>query len=127
MWDMMRDVAVKAGWLTARSRPSFSRDIVPVFRRLAGLQWVNAGFAAGFGWEGAVDLTSPSAIARLGDPGAAYQDLRRGVANAFRRFDVDSWSPKPWPWLYGGRNEHSAGRDTAAERGAQRPAAGDAG
>jgi hypothetical protein len=101
MWDPMRDVAVKAGWLAAPSRPSFSRDILPIFRRLAGLQWVNAGFAAGFGWEGAVDLISRSAIARLGDPGAAYQDLRRGVANAFRRFDVDSWSPKPWPWLYG--------------------------
>ena len=101
MWDLMRAVAVTAGWLAAPSRPSFSRDILPVFQRLAGLQWVNAGFAAGFGWEGAVDLTSPAAIARLGDPGAAYLDLRRGVANAFRRFDVDSWSPKPWPWLYG--------------------------
>ena len=68
MWDLMRDVAVKAGWLAAPSRPSFSRDILPVFQRLAGLQWVNAGFAAGFGWEGAIDLTSPSAIARLGAP-----------------------------------------------------------
>ena len=111
----MRDVAVKAGWLAAPSRPSFSRDILPVFQRLAGLQWVNAGFAAGFGWEGAIDLTSPSAIARLGDPGAAYQDLRRGVANAFRRFDVDSWSPT---LALRGRHEHSAARDAAAERAA---------
>ena len=29
------------------------------------------------------------------------QEIRRVLANSFRRFDVDSWSPMPWPWLYG--------------------------
>jgi hypothetical protein len=101
LWDLMRDVAVTAKTLPAPARPSFSKDILPIFQRLAGLQWVNAGFAAGFGWQGAFDLTSPEAVARLGDPGAAHQDLRRTIATAFRRFDVDSWSPKPWPWIYG--------------------------
>jgi L-Lysine epsilon oxidase N-terminal/L-lysine epsilon oxidase C-terminal domain len=101
MWDLMRDVAVKATMLTAPPRPSFTDDILPIFQRMAGLQWVNAGFAAAFGWEGAFDLTSAEAVSRLSDPGAARKQLRRTVANAFRRFDVDSWSPKPWPWLYG--------------------------
>lgn len=48
-----------------------------------------------------IDLTSPAALGRLSDPAATHQQLRQTIANAFRRFDVDSWSPKPWPWLYG--------------------------
>lgn len=101
MWDLMRDVAIKAGTLPAPCQPSFTHDILPIFQRLAGLQWVNAGFAAGFGWGGAFDFSTPEAIARLNDRGPAMQEVRRVLANAFRRFDVDSWSPKPWPWLYG--------------------------
>ncbi len=56
MWDLMRDGAITAGTLAAPIRPSFTRDILPIFQRLAGLQWVNAGFAAGFGWQGAFDF-----------------------------------------------------------------------
>lgn len=101
MWDLMRDVAIKAGTLAAPVRPSYSSDILPLFRRLAGLQWVNAGFASGFGWKGLVDFTDEAILARLGDNGPAGRELRRVVANQFRHFDVDSWSPAPWPWLYG--------------------------
>ena len=46
MWDLMRDVAISAGMLPKPARPSFERDIRPIFERLARLQWVNAGFAA---------------------------------------------------------------------------------
>ncbi len=101
MWDLMRDVAIKAGLLAAPTRPSFSRDILPIFQRMSGLQWVNAGFAAGFGWNGMVDFSTPAGLGRLADRGPAAQELRHTIANSFRRFDVDSWSPKPWPWLYG--------------------------
>ena len=101
MWDLMRDTAIKGGLLAAPKRPSFTHDILPIFQRLNGLQWVNAGFAAGFGWRGAFDLATPDAIARLADPGPANQEIRKVVSNSFRRYAVDSWSPKPWPWLYG--------------------------
>ena len=101
MWDLMRDVAIKAGTLARPGRPSFARDIQPIFERLNGLQWVNAGFAAEFGWKGAIDLTSPERLAQLADTGPATKEIRKVVANAFRRFALDSWSPKPWPWLYG--------------------------
>ena len=101
MWDLMRDVAIKAGTLACPPRPSFTDDILPIFRRLAGLQWVNAGFAAGFGWKGMVDLTSEQALSRLSDNGPAGNELRKAIANQFRSFAVDSWSPVPWPWLYG--------------------------
>jgi hypothetical protein len=101
LWDLMRDVAIEAGMLAAPERPSFTRDILPLFERLSGLQWVNAGFAAGFGWEGTFDLTTPEALARLGSNGPAERELRRTVNNSFRRYEVDGKSPKPWPWLYG--------------------------
>ena len=101
MWDLMRDVAITAGQLPAPTRPSFTSDILPIFERLAGLQWVNAGFAAGFGWDGAFDLTSPEALARLSSASPAVREQRRVVANNFRTFARDGQSPIPWPWLYG--------------------------
>ncbi|MET3134538.1 hypothetical protein AAKU55_004838 [Oxalobacteraceae bacterium GrIS 1.11] len=101
MWDLMRDVAICAGSLPRPTRPSFTFDILPIFQRMAGLQWVNAGFASGFGWKGANDLTSPEALARLSDGGGANAELRHVIANQFRENAVDGISPKPWPWLYG--------------------------
>ena len=101
MWDLMRDVAIKAGMLAKPARPSFTHEILPIFVRLSGLQWVNAGFGAAFGWQGALDLVSPERLRELADPGPAKKEIRKVVANAFRRYPVDSWSPKPWPWVYG--------------------------
>ena len=85
----------------APGRPSFTRDILPIFERMAGLQWVNAGFAGGFGWEGAFDLTSPDMLKRLSSTSPAYREQRRVIYNNFRNFQTDSYSPVPWPWLYG--------------------------
>ena len=101
MWDLMRDVAIASGTLAAPVRPSYTLDILPIFQRLAGLQWVNAGFASGFGWNGLTEFTDPTFLARLGDNRPAERKLRQVVANQFRVFDIDSWSPVPWPWIYG--------------------------
>jgi hypothetical protein len=101
MWDLMRDVAITAGKLAAPMRPSFEDDLRPIFERLSDLQWVNAGFAAAFGWEGPFDLASPRWLARLSDPTSTNRETRLVIANSFRDFAVDAWSPKPWPWLYG--------------------------
>ncbi len=101
MWDLMRDVAISDGKLAAPARPSFTSDILPIFQRMAGLQWVNAGFAAGFGWKGMFDISDPALLARLGDNGPAEREFRKVIASQFRDFTVDSWSPTPWPWLYG--------------------------
>ncbi len=101
MWDLMRCLAIQNNALPAPVRPSFTFDILPIFERMAGLQWVNAGFAAGFGWKGAFDLTSPEALARLSSNGPAEREKRKVINKAFRRFDEDAWAPTPWPWLYG--------------------------
>ena len=108
MWDLMRDLAVREGWLSRPARPSFKDDILPIFERLAGLQWVNQGFAAGFGWKGLFDLT-PAVVARLASTAAADAAWRKGIANRFRAspeekaqaVQADGTSPEPWPWIYG--------------------------
>jgi hypothetical protein len=101
MWDLMRDVAVKAGQIPAPPRPSFARDIQPILERLSRLQWVNAGFAAAFGFGAPSDLAAPERLAQLASPAPAAQEMRRVIANQFRVVDRDAWSPVPWPWLYG--------------------------
>jgi hypothetical protein len=101
MWDLMRDVAIQAGTLPKPPRPSFTQDIYPVFERMTQLQWVNAGFAAGFGWNAPSDFTRSEWIARLNDRSLANMETRRVLKNSFRHQDVDASSPVPWPWLYG--------------------------
>jgi len=101
MWDLMRDVAIKAGMLPKSSRPSFDNDIRPLFERLSRLQWVNAGFAAAFGWKAPNDFTRPEWMARLASPTPDAKETRQAIANHFRVFDRDAWSPTPWPWGYG--------------------------
>ena len=101
MWDLMRDLAITAKTLKAPARPSFQNDIRPLFERLAHLEWVNAGYAAAFGWKGPLHFTDPEWLKRLADPSPALQGTRLSLANQFRVFDRDAWSPIPWPWLYG--------------------------
>ena len=44
--------------LARPERPSFTKDILPIFERMTNLQWVNAGFAAAFGWGGQFNYTT---------------------------------------------------------------------
>ncbi|UQA56863.1 LodA/GoxA family CTQ-dependent oxidase [Polyangium aurulentum] len=101
MYDLIRDVAIQAGQLPKPRRPSFDRDIRPILERLSRLQWVNAGFAAAFGWKGPFDLASPEWLERLSRPSAADRATRHMLANQFRALDRDGAAPSPWPWLYG--------------------------
>lgn len=101
MWDLMRDTAIKAKWLTPPACPSFDKEIRPIFERLSNLQWVNMGIGAGFGWKGPNHFVTPEWLKRLADKSHRNHELRRTIANQFRNFDRDSWSPTPWPWQYG--------------------------
>lgn len=101
MWDLMRDVAITAGTLPRPVRPSFENDIRPLFERMTNLQWVNAGFAAAFGWNGPNNLSTDEWLEKLSRPTSDTREMRRTIANQFRNFMRDSYSPVPWPWLYG--------------------------
>ena len=110
MWDRIEDVRqefindlVPPMTPPARKPPSFTRDIRPIFQRLSMLQWVNAGFAATFGWKGPYDFTSPEWIAKLASKSQepSQVELRRTLYHHFRQPDRDSLSPLAWPWIYG--------------------------
>jgi hypothetical protein len=101
MWDLMRDTAIQACLLAQPTMPSFTHDILPIFERMTHLQWVNAGFASAFGFGGAFNFTTPEWLHKLSDNGPANRELRKNLANQFRRFERDAWSPVPFPWLYG--------------------------
>ena len=102
MWDLMRDIAVQAGMLERPVRPSFMKDILPIFERMTNLQWVNAGFAGAFGWGGQFNYTSEEWVRKLGDPSSANYEMRRTISNNFRRYDVSgAEAPQLWPWMYG--------------------------
>jgi len=102
MWDLMRDVAVQSGMLAKPKRPSFSKDILPIFERMTNLQWVNAGFAAAFGWGGQFDYTTAEWVKKLNNPSSANFEMRRTISNNFRRYDVSgAEAPQLWPWMYG--------------------------
>jgi hypothetical protein len=101
MWDVMRDTAITAGLLPQPSLPSFMQDILPVLQRLTDLQWVNAGFAATFGFGGLSNFRNAKLLRKLSNLGTVYRQLRKNIANQFRQFERDAWSPLPLPWLYG--------------------------
>ncbi|CAH0335458.1 hypothetical protein FVB9288_01103 [Flavobacterium sp. CECT 9288] len=102
MWDLMRDVAVSSGMMPCPVRPSFTKDILPIFERMTNLQWVNAAFAAAFGWGGQFDYTTSKWKVRLNDPSSANIEMRRTISNSFRRYGTSgAEAPQLWPWLYG--------------------------
>jgi hypothetical protein len=101
MFDLLTDVYIQRGWLEFPARVSFARDILPILRRLIGLQWVNQGFAAQFGWGAPNDFLDPAYLRRLSSAGPDHAELRREIYNVFRKIDRDGMSPVPWPWVYG--------------------------
>lgn len=85
--------------------PSFTDDILPLFRQCVDAQWVNAGFLALFGWKGAYEFLREDNLLKLsaaptgkGDP---FEELRRQIFYAFRDPDAGAFEPLKWPPLYG--------------------------
>ncbi|WP_411108866.1 LodA/GoxA family CTQ-dependent oxidase [Streptomyces sp. c-19] len=101
MYDLMRDTFVTVGMLPTPQRVSFTRDVLPILRRLCDLQWVNRGIAAQFGHGGREHLLAPERLARLADPGPRHEELRHQIWATMRDPDRDGLSPVPWPPLYG--------------------------
>ncbi|NHZ64107.1 LodA/GoxA family CTQ-dependent oxidase [Massilia genomosp. 1] len=101
MYAVMTDVAIQAGQLPVPVEPSFKNDLLPIFKALSDLQWMNGGFAAGFGHGMPQDFLAPDYLRKLAQGGKTYAQLRRTVANAFRNPQYQDASMKPWPWVYG--------------------------
>ena len=107
LYDQLADTYVQCGWMPFPETVSFTRDVLPVLRRLSNLQWVNKGFATMFGRGCPMDFENPEFIGRLAfKPASAsdldpYAELRQQVFNLFRPADNNVNDPRTWPWIYG--------------------------
>jgi len=109
LYDLLDDLRTPSS--SPLGAVSFQRHIRPIFERLAGLQWVNAGFAAAFGWKGNFDFVNHevlAALARLPPPGDAlaafaHRERRFQILNQFRDYAdaTRNASRSLWPWIYG--------------------------
>jgi len=77
----------------ARVRPSFWRDIFPIFERLVDNQWVNSGVSFLFGTGSPSDLTEPDLLYKLSSPAEEYKPLRTSYFNWFRN-PADNTAPQ---------------------------------
>lgn len=101
LYDQMYDVFARDAHPHGPEKVTFDEHIKPLLLRFTGLQWVNEGFAAEFGWRAANDFSSPHVLAVLGSNKPQYRDLRQRVYYHLRDYERDGLSPLPWPWLYG--------------------------
>ncbi len=114
LYDLLYDLYVQAGWMSAPAAVSFTNDVYPILQRLSGLQWVNQGFATLFGHGGQFNFEDPALVTRLASQPAAgaydpHAELRRQILNSFRPPTPADGNPLPWPWLYGDAMEVPAG------------------
>ena len=100
MYDLIYDTLAGTVF-PSPGKPSFTRDILPIFQRLANLQWVNAGFFVQFGFLAPNDFMRPDLLARLAAPGTEYQELRNQILYMFRNPNATAFQPWQWPPIYG--------------------------
>jgi len=84
MDDVVREVFFDEGWLVRPTATSFVDDVLPIFRRLSGLQWVNHGLFVLHGFGSPLNADDPAVIARLGDASPANAAWRKSVFELFR-------------------------------------------
>jgi L-Lysine epsilon oxidase N-terminal/L-lysine epsilon oxidase C-terminal domain len=107
LYDLLFEMNVDAGWQKAPAPVSFTKDVYPIFKRLADHQWVNQAFAVQFGHNGFFDFGDPSVIEYLAARPAslpskdANREFRRIIFNSFRPPEPVDGNQLPWPWLYG--------------------------
>jgi hypothetical protein len=84
MDDVVREVFYDQTWISRPASTSFTDDVLPIFRRLSGLQWVNHGLFVLHGFGSPLDASDPGVIARLNDTSVTNAAWRRSVFELFR-------------------------------------------
>jgi len=101
MYDLMVDAFVCDGTFEVPRQVSFTADVLPILTRMCQLQWVNHGFATGYGWGARQHFLDPDYLAKLSSADPEHAELRLQVWNSCRSWSRDGESPVPWPWIYG--------------------------
>jgi hypothetical protein len=79
----------------------FREHILPIFERIADMQWVNAGFLGSNGWGSGADYLDPALVDRLADPSEANAAFRAQVFEQFREPGYATSEPDADPQIYG--------------------------
>jgi len=101
LYDVIFDVATRIEPARTPRRPSFTRQIYPLFARHVQHQWVNAGFLKRWGWGSPGDFLEPRTLAQLADPSAASRFLRTELFHAFRNPAYLTYEDNKLPPYYG--------------------------
>ncbi len=116
IYDLLEDMSGVVGTV------SFTKHILPIFERMCGLQWVNEGFAAEFGWNAGSNFLDPDLLIRLSarkdTNGKSNNDeLRRQVFHHFRNYESNNGWVGLWPWIYGDAMDVAGARERSATLG----------
>jgi L-Lysine epsilon oxidase N-terminal/L-lysine epsilon oxidase C-terminal domain len=84
MDDVVREVFFDKTWIARPTATSFTDDVLPLFQRLTGLQWVNHGIFILHGFGSPLDAQNPQIIAKLNDSSPANAAWRRAIFAMFR-------------------------------------------
>jgi hypothetical protein len=84
MDDTVREVFYGQKWLPRPDTTFFLDDVLPIFKRLSELQWVNHGLFILHGFGSPLDANDPKVVAQLADGSAANASWRQAVFNLFR-------------------------------------------
>jgi hypothetical protein len=101
MDDVVREVFYDKGWIARPSATSFTDDILPLFERLTGLQWVNHGLLILHGFGSPLDAKDSNVVAKLNDNSAANANWRRRVLGLFRDPNLDAFLAGKVPQIFG--------------------------
>ena len=102
LYDVMQDVNVSAGWSTAPRPPlSFRRDIYPLFRRIALLEWVAAASNLQRLWLDLSNFERAEFLKLLRDPSSANRAFRQKIFESFRDPSSESEQPNRLPPMLG--------------------------
>jgi hypothetical protein len=103
MFNVITD-ALAGSLLPKPSKPSFTKDILPLLSQFHMAQWVNFGFFVQFGWRGPNDFLRPDVLTKLAAaPGKddPYLEMRKQIFYTFRDPASQVFEPLKWPPLYG--------------------------
>jgi L-Lysine epsilon oxidase N-terminal/L-lysine epsilon oxidase C-terminal domain len=84
MDDVVREVFYDQKWISPPAKTSFTKDVLPLFQRLTGLQWVNHGLFIMHGFGSALDAQDSKAVAKLNENSPANTVWRTSVLGLFR-------------------------------------------
>ncbi len=108
LWDVIFDT-LNGLYVTAKAKPSFMADILPLLNQFSMTQWVNKGFFASYGYGESYDFSDPELLyklatvttARAGQTDDQFKEYRQQIFNYFRPPSTKEVDPRMWPWLYG--------------------------